>query len=105
MEIHEHPLSWEALGAFVVIIITLVLTASLHPLVHSLHRKTKIPVLLCTFIILLILLIPFAIIGLMIIPNLVNGQLPQLFTSIDVTLKHLPLIGQYFTNFSIVHYL
>src|SRR5450631_4125594 len=103
MEPREHPLSWEALtrivlmgvallliwkalGAVVVIVIALVLTASLHPIVHNLHTKTKLPVLLCAFIILVILLIPFTIIGFTIVPDL-NNQIPQLLTSIDSTLK------------------
>jgi predicted PurR-regulated permease PerM len=88
----------------VVIIIALVLTASLHPLVHTLHTKTKFPVLLCAFIILFIILIPFFIIGFAIVPNL-NSQLPQLFTSIDSTLRDLPFAGHLFSNFSIVQYM
>ena len=120
MEPREHPLSWEALsrivlmgisllliwkalGAVVVIVIALVLTASLQPIVHSLHVKSKLPVLLCAFIILFILLIPFIIIGFAVVPNL-NNQTPELLTSIDSTLRGLPFAGHLFNNFSIVQY-
>ncbi len=120
MEPHEHPFSWAALtrivltgvilllvwkslGAVVDIVIAMVLTASLHPLVHSLHARTKLPVLLCTFIIFIILLIPFLIIGFTIVPN-INTQLPQLLASIDTTVNNMPYFGHLFNNFSIVEY-
>ncbi len=116
----EHPLSWEALtrivlvgitllliwkalGAVVVIVVALVLTASLHPVVWKFHIKTKFPILLSTFVVLLILLIPFAVLGFALIPNL-NSQLPQMLTSINSTMSNLPYIGHYLTNFNIVSY-
>lgn len=119
MEPREHPLSWEAisrivltaiallliwkaLGAVVVIVVALVLTASLHPLVQALHIKTKFPILLCAFIILFVLLIPFLIIGFTVLPNLTD-QLPQVLTKIDFTLSHLPFVGDLFSNFSILN--
>jgi predicted PurR-regulated permease PerM len=121
MEPHEHPFSWEALsrivlmgigllliwkalGAVVDIVIALVLTASLRPLVSALHIKTKMPVLLCTIIIFLLLIIPFAIIGFAVVPNF-SSQLPQLLTRIDSTVSQLPVIGHLFSNFSIVTYI
>lgn len=121
MEPREHSLSWEALsrivlmgiallliwralGAVVVIVIALVLTASLQPIVHILHTKTKLPVLLCAFIIIFILFIPFIIIGFTIIPHL-NNQIAQLLTTIDSTLRGLPFAGHLFNNFSIVQYM
>lgn len=120
MEMHEHPLSWEALGRIVLmgvalfllwkalgavemILIALVLAASLEPLVALLHRKSKLPKLLSTFIVFIILLIPFIIIGFTIAPN-VNNELPQLLTKIDFTLNRLPLVGHLFNDFSIVNY-
>jgi predicted PurR-regulated permease PerM len=121
MEPHEHPLSWEALSrivlmgiailliwkaltAVVVIVIALVLTASLHPLVKTLHLKTKLPVLLSTLLIFFILFIPFVIIGFALVPNL-SSQLPQLLKGIDSTVNHLPFIGHMFNNFSFVLYI
>ncbi|MDD5110004.1 MAG: AI-2E family transporter [Patescibacteria group bacterium] len=117
MEPHEHPLSWEALsrivlmgiallliwkalGAVVDVVIALALTASLHPLVHTLHNKTKLPMLISALIVLLLIAIPFFIIGFSIIP-----QIPQLLSSIDATVNQLPFIGQMFNNFSIVQYM
>jgi predicted PurR-regulated permease PerM len=121
MEPHEHPLSWEALsrivlmviglllvwkalGAVVDIVVALVLTASLHPLVDALHIKIKLPVLLCTILIFLLLIIPFVIIGFTVVPNF-SSQLPQLLTRIDSTVSQLPMIGHLFSNFSIVGYI
>ena len=121
METHEHPLSWEALSRIVLmgialllawkaldvvadIVIALALTASLHPLVEMMHRKTKMPVLLCTFIIFIILLIPFIFIGFTLVPNLSN-QLPQLLASITPVLSHMPLVGKFIGNFDLNSYL
>ena len=96
-------LIWKALGAVVVIVVALVLTASLHPVVLKFHLKTKFPILLSTFVVLFILLIPFVTIGFALIPSL-NNQLPQILTSINTTISHLPYIGHYLPNFSIVSY-
>lgn len=121
METREHPLSWEALsrvvlmgigvlliwkalGAVIDIVIALVLTASLHPLVNILREKTKLPILLCTLIIFLLLVIPFIIIGFTIVPHF-SSQLPQLLTHIDSTARQLPVIGHFLNNFSIVSYI
>ncbi len=121
MTTHEHTFSWAALGrivllglglflvwktlgAFVDTLIALILAASLHPLVYKLHKKTGIPMLPSTFLVFTILLIPFILIGISIIPD-ANNQLPQLLSSIDTTLAKLPLIGNYFTDFSIVGYI
>lgn len=121
MENHEHPLSWEALsrivlmgivifliwrafGAVLDIVIALVLAASLHPLVQSLHMKAKLPLLFSTIIIFLALLIPFLIIGFAVGPNL-GSQFPQLLTSVDSTLNQLPFIGHIFNNSIIIQYI
>ncbi len=92
------------IGALGYVIVALVLTASLRPLVYSLHRKTKIPVLLSTIISFLVILIPFLILGAIVIPNL-DTELPQLLTRIDSTFENLPFIGHYLSNFSTANYL
>lgn len=97
-------LIWKASGAVIVIAVALVLTASLHPLVQTIHIKTKIPILLSTLLVFIILIAPFVIIGFTIVPNL-NSQFPQLLTSIDSTLNQLPFVGDVLNNFSIVHYI
>jgi len=97
-------LIWKALAAFIVVVVALVITASLHPLVQAVHIKTKLPVLLCTLIIFIILLAPFFIIGFTITPN-IGSQLPQLFKVIDSTANGLPFIGSTLSNFNIVQYL
>lgn len=121
MDLRDHPFSWEALsrivlmgislllvwkalGAVVDVVIALVLTASLQPLVNSLHIKTKLPVLLCTLIIFLLLIIPFIVIGFTVVLNF-SSQLTQLLSRIDSTVSQLPLIGHLFNNFSLVTYI
>jgi putative heme transporter len=120
MEPREHPLSWEALSrivlmgivlllvwkalaAIVVIVVALVLTASLHPLVQFFHAKTKLPVLLCTLIIFLVLLIPFVIVGFIVAHNL-SSQLPQILAKVDSAINQLPYVGHMFNDFSIVRF-
>lgn len=121
MRTNEHPLSWEALGrvvligvaiilawkalgAVIVIVISLVLTASLHPLVQYFHIKTKLPVLLSTFIIFLTILVPFFILSFIVVQN-IGSQLPKLLTSIDVTINKIPFIGYISNNFNSLQYI
>lgn len=121
METHEHPLSWEALtrivlmgvvvlllwkalGAVVIIIVALVLSASLYPLVQTVRAKIKLPLLLSILTVFLTLLIPFIIIGFTIIPSF-NTQFPELLTHINTTVKQIPLISNSWSGFDINQYL
>jgi len=121
MERYEHPFSWESLlriafmgialflvwkilGALGYIIVAIVLTTSLHPLVHSLSKKTRMPILLSTVVVFFILLIPFLTIILIVAPNL-GSELPQLLTSINSTIANTPVIGHSLGNFNVVQYL
>lgn len=97
-------LLWKAFSAVAIIVIALVLTASLEPLAHYIHKKMRLPMLLSTFVIFFILFIPFLVMGLLVLPDF-NNQLPQLLSSIDSTLAKLPYIGQMFNHFSIVDYM
>ncbi|MCX6701593.1 MAG: AI-2E family transporter [Candidatus Zambryskibacteria bacterium] len=97
-------LLWKALGAVVVIIISLVLSASLYPLIQTVHIKTKLPLLFSILTVFLILLIPFIIIGVTIIPSF-NTQFPELLTHINTTIKQIPFISNSFNGFDINQYL
>lgn len=120
METHEHPLSWaalsrivlmgiavlllwKALGAVVIIIIALALSASLYPLVQLVHTKIKLPLLFSIFIVLLILLIPFIVISITIIPNF-NSQFPELLKTINSTVNSIPFVSNSFDGFDIGQY-
>lgn len=121
MESHEHPLGWEAIsrvilagvallfvwkasGAVIMLVVALVLSASLRPVVQALHKKTKLPLFPSALLVVFALLIPFIVLGLIVLPDL-NTQLPQLLQNIDSTVRTLPFVGSSFSNFSIVHYM
>ena len=118
---NEHPLSWEALirivllgfgllllwqalGVVVDVVVALVLTAALHPLVHLIHTKTKLPILFSTALLFLLLLVPFLVIGFAVVPS-VNSELPQLLSRIDSTLGQLSFTGHLFDNFNTAQYI
>lgn len=120
MKNQQHPLSWEALtrivmmgvivfllwkslGAVTLIIIALVLSAALYPLVQIVHTKIKLPLLFSLMIVFLILLIPFIIIGVTIIPTL-SMEFPELLTRIGIALNNIPFLSSTFTNFDISQY-
>lgn len=97
-------LVWKALGAVVIITISLVLSASLYPLVQTVHTKIKLSFLLSVLLVFLILLIPFIIIGVTIIPSF-NTQFPELLMHINATIRHIPFISNSLGNFDISQYL
>jgi len=97
-------LFWKTLGAVVIIIIALVLSVSLYPLVQTVHVKTRLPLFFSILAVFFILLIPFIIIGVTIIPSF-NSQFPELLTHITTTIKQIPLISDSLGNFDISQYL
>lgn len=121
MKQHEHPLSWEALGRIVlmgiaifllwkalgavtIIIIALILAVSLYPLVEFIRSKTKMPLLLSILAVIILLLIPFVVIGIAIIPSF-NTQFPLLLTQINTVVKNIPFISNSLSGFDIGQYL
>ena len=121
MKNYEHPFSWEALtriiimaigvmllwralGVFPIIIISFVLAASFYPVVKQLQRKTKMPLVLCIFLILLASLIPFIFLGYAIIPRVVE-EIPILLASLNSIVGHYPTISSWFNNFNLIDYI
>ena len=121
MKTQEHPLSWEALGrivlmgvmvllfwkalgAITIVIISLVLATSLYPIVKIVHEKIRLPLLLSTLVVFISLLIPFIIIGVMVIPSF-NTQFPELLTHINTTIKQVPFIANSLGSIDISQYL
>ena len=117
MEKHEHPFSWEALTRIVVvgigvflcwkvlsilpiIIIAFVLTVSFFPIVKKLQRKTRIPLLLSIFLVLIVPIIPFLIFGYIFIPQIAR-EVPNLLISLNSVIGH----SFFFGNFDFIAYL
>ena len=117
MEKHEHPFSWEALtrivimgiivflcwkalSIFPVIIIAFVLTVSFYPIVKKLEKKARIPLLLSIFLILIVPLVPFVILGFVFIPRIAT-EIPNLLMSLNSVISH----SSFFGNFDILGYI
>ncbi len=117
MQKHEHPFSWEALARIVVvgvavllcwkalsvlpiIIIASVLTVSFYPIVKKLQTKTKIPLLLSIFLILIVPIVPFVILGFIFIPRIAN-EIPSLLVSLNSIISSSPFFG----NFDLMAYI
>ncbi len=104
--VHEHPISWEALSRIIItaitvllfwkassaivdVVIALVLSVSLFPIAQAVNRRTNLPFLFSTIIVFILLLIPFAILALTIVPTLYT-QFPDLMANIATSINHIP---------------
>jgi len=106
MRVYEHPLSWQAIGRvfgailivvfvwktfniLVLILISAMLATALYPLVLRFNRK--LPLVLSTLLVVLLLLVPFIILGATVIPGFVR-ELPELLKSLDDIINKSPVI-------------
>ncbi len=116
MEKHEHPFSWESLTRIVVvgvivylcwralsvlpiIIIAFVLTAAFYPLVKKLKNLTKMPLILSIFLVLIVPIVPFVLLGYIFIPRIVQ-EIPVLLASLNTIISH----SSWFGNFNLFAY-
>lgn len=93
----EHPLSWQAIGRVVItilivlfvwktlsilvlILVSAMLATALHPLVMKLHQK--LPLLFSTILVVFLLLAPFIVLALTVIPSFIN-EFPSLLQALD----------------------
>ncbi|MBI5754031.1 AI-2E family transporter [Candidatus Peregrinibacteria bacterium] len=117
----EHPFSWKALmrilfmslaiilawkagDALVSILIAIVMAVSIHPIVTFVNKKTGIPVIISIFLVLLLLLVPFIIIGVSFVPLLIK-QFPDLVNAINSGVTHLPYVPESWRNFDLTQFL
>ena len=117
----NHPFSWEALSriiltgivvlliwkgadALVDILIALVIAAALSPIVSKVHKETRLPMIFSISLVLLVLLIPLAILGFTIVPQL-STEVPNLINNMNAVIGHLPFAPQALENFNIGNYL
>ena len=120
MEHPEHPFSWQALtriilmgvivillwmarGAFVDILIALVIASSLYPIDGWVKRSFHIPHILSIFVVLLMILIPLVILGFAITPLV--QQTPALLASMLAVLSPLAFVPRSVINFNINTYI
>lgn len=115
----EHPFSWKALGrilaviiitllawkaldVFVNILIAITLATAIYPIVKTVNRK--MPLLPAILLVLAALLIPFILLGVYVIPNLIN-QLPDLLNTLRPIINHLGFVPESLKNFDLAQYL
>ncbi len=100
---NEHPFSWQALwrilmmsllvflvwkmiGVFVIILISIMLAVAIYPIVKTVNRK--LPLLPSTILVFVAFLIPFILLGIFVLPDLIR-QLPELLNTLR------PIISQF----------
>jgi predicted PurR-regulated permease PerM len=115
----EHTLSWPAIGRIlltiliilfiwktlpilILILISAMFATALYPLVMKLH--TKLPLLLSTLLIVLLLLVPFIILGASVIPTFVT-QFPQLLETLDTIITKSPALPPQIRNIDFNQYI
>ncbi len=118
MQQYEHPLSWMALGRIVTIIlitlfiwkafsilvlimVSIMLATALHPLVKKLNRF--LPLVLSTLLVVLLLLVPFILLGALIVPALIHDS-PGLLNTLTTIFHQSPLIPEPFRNVDFSQY-
>lgn len=121
MNQYEHPLSWKALGRIILlvimaalawkamsvivyIIIALILATAVFPLVKKTAMVTKAPFMLATIIIFTLILVPFVLIGIFIVPTLI-GQFPDLLHTFHSIVSSIHFLPSSIKNFDITTYI
>jgi len=97
-------LSWKALPVIPVILVAVVLVAALYPVVIKINKKTKIPLIICIFLILILPIVPFILFGTIFIPR-IFAEIPILLSSLGNIINSSQLLSPVFQNFNIIAYL
>lgn len=82
-------LVWKTFHVLILILVSMMLATALYPIVTRLH--TKLPLILSTFLAVLLLLVPFIIIGATVIPSFVR-EFPDLLQTLDRIINTSPII-------------
>jgi predicted PurR-regulated permease PerM len=115
----EHPFSWQALGrivtvgvavylawqaidVFVMILISLIFATAIFPLVRWFSRYMSL--VAAAIVVLIILVIPFALFGYFLLPNLIR-EIPDLLKNFYGIIREARFVPQAVKNFDIVQYL
>jgi len=94
-------LSWKALPVIPVILVAVVLVAALYPVVIKINKKTKIPLIICIFLILILPIVPFILFGTIFIPR-IFAEIPILLSSLGNIINSSQLLSPVFQNFNII---
>lgn len=97
-------LCWKALSILPVILVSLVLTAAFYPIVKKVQKRTRMPLILCIFLILIIPIIPFIILGFIFIPRIIT-QIPILLGSLNNIISNSSFFSPFLKDFNIMTYL
>ena len=115
---NNHPFSWQALGriivagaltvliwhsagVFVDILITMILATAIYPLVRGINRH--LPLGASAVIVLGLLLVPFILFGIFVLPNLVR-ELPDMLKNFYVILQRIDFFPQSLKNLNLFEY-
>ncbi len=118
VKFHEHPLSWSAIlrlvtvllaiyliwkasGVLVIIIISIMLATALHPIVTRI--SAKMPLVIAAILTMLILMLPFILIGASVIPTFID-QLPHLLKTVNKLVNNSQLLPATFRNINLNQY-
>jgi len=97
-------LGWKALSILPIILIALVLSAAFYPIIKTVQKKIKIPFILSIFLILIIPIIPFIVLGFIYIPKIIN-EVPFLLNSINNIISQSSFISSLLKDFNFISYL
>ena len=97
-------LCWKALSVLPVIIIAFVLTTAFYPVIKKIQTKTKMPLILCIFLVLIIPIIPVFILAFLFIQRIV-ADAPALLTSLNSIVVHSTFIPSFLKDFNLSAYL
>ncbi len=112
----EHPLSWQALGRVVLlglgillawkaisvlvsILIALILATAVYPLVKRLHTKMRL--LPAAIIVFSLILVPFVLFGIFVVPNILS-EIPSLLATLHQILSHASFLPAEVRSFDAV---
>lgn len=95
-------LAWQAIGIFVMILIALIFATAIFPIVRWVNRyMSLVP---AAIIVLVILVVPFALFGYFVMPNLVR-EIPDLLKTFYGIISEIRFIPQALKSFDISQYL
>lgn len=97
-------LCWKALSIIPIILVALVLTAAFYPIIKKIQNKTKMPLILSIFLILIIPIIPFIYLGFVFIPRIVT-EIPALLISINNIIGHSSFLSPFLKDFNVITYI
>lgn len=97
-------LSWKSLSVAPIILVAIVLVAALYPIVKKIQTKTKIPLILCIFFVLIVPIIPFIWLGIIFVPRIIT-EIPFLLNSLVNIINNSQFLSPFLQNFNFVTYL